>query len=85
MHSRDRIFVIGDLIIDEDVMCDAVGLSLESPTLKCTHNNTQKALGGSGNVVMNLAELGMQIGYMSICTDSDTMLVEETCHTSICK
>ena len=71
MHSRDRIFVIGDLIIDEDVMCDAVGLSLESPTLKCTHNNTQKALGGSGNVVMNLAELGMQIGYMSICTDSD--------------
>lgn len=71
MNRLKDIFVIGDLIIDEDIICDAVGLSLESPTLKCTHNNTEKRLGGSGNVVMNLSELNSRVGYMSICTDDD--------------
>ena len=71
MHSSNRVFVIGDLIIDEDINCDAVGLSLESPTLKCTHNSTKKTLGGSGNVVMNLSELDRSVGYMTICTDDD--------------
>ena len=71
MLNRKKIFVIGDLIIDEYITGEAVGLSLESPTIKCTHTLTKKSPGGSGNIVMNLVALECDVGYMTICSDSD--------------
>ena len=70
MLHRKKIFVIGDLIIDEYITGEAVGLSLESPTIKCAHTSTKKRPGGSGNVVMNLVNLQRDVGYMTICSDS---------------
>jgi bifunctional ADP-heptose synthase (sugar kinase/adenylyltransferase) len=69
MLRRKKIFVIGDLIIDEYITGDAVGLSLESPTIKCSHTSTIKKPGGSGNVVMNLVALECDVGYMTVCSD----------------
>ena len=71
MLNRKKIFVIGDLIIDEYITGQAVGLSLESPTIKCEHTSTKKTPGGSGNVVMNLVALQRDVGYMTICSDID--------------
>ena len=45
MLDRKKIFVIGDLIIDEYITGEAVGLSLESPTIKCVHTSTRKCSG----------------------------------------
>jgi len=70
MLDRKKIFVIGDLIIDEYITGEAVGLSLESPTIKCEHTSTKKSPGGSGNVVMNLVALECNVGYMTICSDT---------------
>ena len=58
-----------DLIIDEYITGKAVGLSLESPTIKCVHTSTRKCPGGSGNVVMNLVALECTVGYMTVCSD----------------
>ncbi len=69
MLDRKKIFVIGDLIIDEYITGKAVGLSLESPTIKCVHTSTRKCPGGSGNVVMNLVALECTVGYMTVCSD----------------
>ena len=69
MLNRKKIFVIGDLIIDEYINGEAVGLSLESPTIKCSHTSTIKKPGGSGNVVMNLVALQRDVGYMTVCSD----------------
>jgi len=69
MLSRKKIFVIGDLIIDEYITGEAVGLSLESPTIKCEQTCTKKSPGGSGNVVMNLVALECDVGYMTVCSD----------------
>ena len=69
MLNRKKIFVIGDLIIDEYITGKAVGLSLESPTIKCEHTCTKKSPGGSGNVVMNLVALECDVGYMTVCSD----------------
>ena len=69
MLNRKKIFVIGDLIIDEYITGEAVGLSLESPTIKCEQTCTKKSPGGSGNVVMNLVALECDVGYMTVCSD----------------
>ena len=69
MLNRKKIFVIGDLIIDEYITGKAVGLSLESPTIKCEQTCTKKSPGGSGNVVMNLVALECDVGYMTVCSD----------------
>ena len=69
MLKRKKIFVIGDLIIDEYITGEAIGLSLESPTIKCEQTCTKKSPGGSGNVVMNLVALECDVGYMTVCSD----------------
>jgi D-beta-D-heptose 7-phosphate kinase/D-beta-D-heptose 1-phosphate adenosyltransferase len=69
MLDRKNIFVIGDLIVDEYIYCNAVGLSLESPTVKSTYESTRRCLGGSGNVVENLLALNRSVGYMTINSD----------------
>ena len=39
MREDLKYLIVGDTIIDEDVSLEAVGLSLESPTLKTTYRN----------------------------------------------
>ena len=71
MLDRKKVLVIGDLIIDEYIETEAVGLSLESPTIKTKFISKKKQLGGAGNLVMNLKALEREVCFITAFNDSD--------------
>jgi len=63
--------VIGDLIIDEYITCDAVGLSQEEPTLVVKPVDTKKFIGGAGIVALHSSSLGSKTNFFSIAGNDD--------------
>lgn len=61
-----NIVVIGDLIIDEYINCQALGMSQEDPTLVVTPVETTKYLGGAGIVAAHAAALGSNVNFISV-------------------
>jgi len=59
--SNCKLLVVGDLMIDEYVWGDVERISPEAPVPVVSVNREDYTLGGSGNVVNNLAALGAQI------------------------
>ena len=64
--NNKNILVIGDTILDETVICDVVGTSLETPTLKTQLSHSFVDFGGASNVVNNLLALGANVTYVSV-------------------
>jgi|TARA_R100000081_G_scaffold81829_1_gene49367 bifunctional ADP-heptose synthase (sugar kinase/adenylyltransferase) len=69
MLDRKKVLVIGDLITDEYIETEAVGLSLESPTIKTKFISKRKQLGGAGNLVMNLRALEREVCFITAFND----------------
>ena len=66
-----KCLIIGDTIIDIDVNLKAIGLSLESPTLKTEYKNETIKYGGAANVARHLSLLGADVSfYTSLSTKS---------------
>jgi len=59
--SSCKLLVVGDLMIDEYVWGDVERISPEAPVPVVSVNREDYTLGGSGNVVNNLAALGARI------------------------
>ena len=66
-----RICVIGDVIVDEYVTCEALGMSQEDPTLVVTPAATQIFLGGAGIVAAHCAGLGATVNFFSVTGDDE--------------
>jgi rfaE bifunctional protein kinase chain/domain len=64
-HTK-KIIVIGDLIIDEYVNCNALGMSREDPTLVVSPQETKKFLGGAGIVASHARALGAEVNFISV-------------------
>jgi rfaE bifunctional protein kinase chain/domain len=64
-----RVAVVGDLIVDEYVSCDALGMSQEDPTLVVSPIAHDRFLGGAGIVAAHAAGLGAQVTYFSVAGD----------------
>ena len=62
---NQNILVIGDSILDHKVFCKALGLSLETPTLKARLDKEEYSFGGAANVVNNLLLLGAKVTFMT--------------------
>lgn len=78
MILNKKVLVIGDLIIDSSKYGEAVGLSLESPTMKAKLTKSDIVFGGSANVVNNLVELGAEVSYVTLLgNDKSTIISEE--------
>ena len=60
-----RVLVVGDSILDETISGKAVGLSLESPTLKIDESSREVTFGGAANVVQNILALGAKCTYIT--------------------
>ena len=58
--------VIGDLIIDEYITCDAIGLSQEEPTLVVKPIDIKKFIGGAGIVSLHSSNLDSNTHFLSI-------------------
>jgi len=67
--SQKRVLVIGDLILDDYVHCEALGMSQEDPTLVVTPVESQRFVGGAGIVAAHIAGLGAKVRFLTICGD----------------
>jgi rfaE bifunctional protein kinase chain/domain len=69
--SGMRVLVIGDLIIDDYVTCDAVGMSQEDPTIVVTPIITKTFVGGAGGVAAHARGLGADVRYCTIVGEDE--------------
>lgn len=65
--SALNICVIGDIIVDLYVTCQAVGMSREDPTIVVRPADTTAYLGGAGIVAAHAKGLGAQVHFISVC------------------
>jgi rfaE bifunctional protein kinase chain/domain len=61
-----KVCVIGDLIVDEYITCQPLGMSQEDPTIVVTPIDSIQFLGGAGIVAAHAAGLGASVRFMSV-------------------
>ena len=61
-----RVIVVGDLIVDEYVTCDALGMSQEDPTIVVTPIKKDRFIGGAGIVAAHARGLGADVTYFGV-------------------
>lgn len=66
-----RVLVIGDLIVDEYVTCDPIGMSQEDPTIVVTPIVSKTFVGGAGGVAAHARGLGAEVRYCTIVGDDE--------------
>ena len=71
MIKDKNVLIIGDVILDAWTYAKAIGLSLETPTLKAQLLKKKHTFGGTGNVVNNLSELGANISFVTLLGDDE--------------
>ena len=71
MIKDKSVLIIGDVILDVWTYARAIGLSLETPTLKAQLLEKKHTFGGTGNVVNNLYELGADIDFFTLLGEDE--------------
>lgn len=66
-----RVLVIGDLIVDEYINCDPLGMSQEDPTIVVTPIEKKRFVGGAGIVAAHARGLGAQVQFISVSGDDE--------------
>jgi rfaE bifunctional protein kinase chain/domain len=61
-----NVCVIGDLIIDEYITCEPIGMSQEDPTIVVTPIDSTRFIGGAGIVAAHAKGLGGNIHFISV-------------------
>lgn len=67
-----RVVVIGDLIVDEYITCDPLGMSQEDPTIVVTPIKEDCFVGGAGIVAAHAQGLGAEVSYFGVVGDDST-------------
>lgn len=70
--SRLRICVVGDLIVDEYITCQPLGMSQEDPTIVVTPVDSIRFIGGAGIVAAHAAGLGATVQFFSVTGNDGT-------------
>lgn len=66
-----EVCVVGDLIVDEYITCQPLGMSQEDPTLVVTPIDSVRFIGGAGIVAEHAAGLGAQVQFVSVAGNDD--------------
>ncbi len=61
-----RVAVVGDLIIDDYIACDPLGMSQEDPTIVVTPVLQERFVGGAGIVAAHARGLGAEVSFFSV-------------------
>jgi rfaE bifunctional protein kinase chain/domain len=64
--TKLKVCVIGDLIVDEYISCQPLGMSQEDPTIVVTPIDSTRFIGGAGIVAAHAAGLGASVVYISV-------------------
>jgi len=67
-----RIMVVGDLIVDEYINCEPLGMSQEDPTIVVTPLECKKFVGGAGIVAAHAQGLGADVIYYAVAGPDET-------------
>ena len=67
-----KIVVVGDLIVDEYITCDPLGMSQEDPTIVVTPIKSDLFVGGSAIVAAHAKGLGANVQFFSVVGDDET-------------
>jgi len=67
--SKIRVCIIGDLIVDEYITCEPLGMSQEDPTLVVSPISSMKFIGGAGIVAAHAAGVGAKVTFISASGD----------------
>ena len=62
-----KVCVVGDLIVDEYITCEALGMSQEDPTLVVSPIDKRRFVGGAGIVAAHASALGANATLISVC------------------
>jgi rfaE bifunctional protein kinase chain/domain len=66
-----RVLVLGDLIIDDYITCEPLGMSQEDPTIVVSPLDTTTFVGGAGVVSAHARGLGAEVRFCSVVGDDD--------------
>lgn len=66
-----KVLVVGDLIVDEYITCQPLGMSKEDPTIVVTPVMKEMFLGGAGIVAGHASALGAEVDFLSVCGDDE--------------
>jgi rfaE bifunctional protein kinase chain/domain len=69
--TRLKVVVVGDLIVDEYINCDPLGMSQEDPTIVVTPIRSDRFLGGAGIVAAHARGLGAEVSYLHVTGNDD--------------
>ena len=72
-----KSLVIGDLIIDQYILCDALGMSQEDPTIVVSPNETKEFIGGAGIVAKHIDNLGSKTDFYTVVGIDDEAIKGE--------
>ena len=61
-----RVLVIGDLIVDTYIDCEALGMSQEDPTIVVTPIEQKTFVGGAGIVAAHAQGLGAEVNFLTV-------------------
>jgi len=67
-----KVLVVGDLIVDEYIDCEPLGMSQEDPTIVVTPMDTKDFVGGAGVVAAHAAGLGGRVDYVTVTGQDET-------------
>lgn len=67
--SRLKVCVVGDLIVDEYITCQPLGMSQEDSTIVATPVDSIRFIGGAGIVAAHAAGLGANVEFFSVTGD----------------
>jgi rfaE bifunctional protein kinase chain/domain len=70
--SDIKAVIVGDLIVDEYIHCDPLGMSQEDPSIVVTPLESRTYTGGAGIVAGHVASLGADTTYISVTGDDAT-------------
>jgi len=73
-----RVSVIGDLIVDEYINCDPLGMSQEDPTIVVTPIKEDRFVGGAGIVAAHARGLGAEVRYFGVTGSDEIALFADT-------
>ncbi len=64
--KKMKVCVLGDLIIDEYISCQPLGMSQEDPTIVVKPIDSKKFIGGAGIVAAHGSGLGAHVDFLSL-------------------
>ena len=68
-----KVCVFGDIIIDEYVICNPLGMSQEDPTIVVSPYDYKKFVGGAGIVSMHASSLGAKVDFFTVAGQDDSL------------